>query len=101
MPRASKLLVEVIRPYVKLYEDPKTRIAWVEDGTTGLGHSCHPNISASGSVTGMKKKGWWGKHDRTVRSHGFIYNINHCIVTNDLDQKARDNCRCGGNHGEG
>lgn len=63
-----------------LFVDPKTGIAWIEDGRTGLGHSCHPNISATGSVRGMKGRGFWGKRDRTVRSHGFIYNIDHVSV---------------------
>ena len=40
-----------------------------------MSHSCHPNIDVTGSVTGMKNKGFWGKKDRIVRSHGFQYNI--------------------------
>lgn len=98
MKHISKVLVEIIRPHVKLYRDPKTGIAWVEDGTTGTGHSCHPNIHATGSVRGMKQRGHWGKHDRTVRSHGWIYNIDHSIVTGDLDAIACAHCNCGGVH---
>lgn len=95
---STKVLLDVIRPHVKLYRDPKTGIAWVEDGTTGSGHSCHPNISSSGSVRGMKDRGYWGKHDRTVRSHGWIYNIDHVSVSGELDEIARLHCRCGGAH---
>ena len=94
----SKTLIKEIRPYVELYRDNETGIAWVEDGTTGNGHSCHPNIDTSGSVRGMKQRGYWGKNDRTVRCHGFIYNIDRLVVTDELDEIARQHCRCGGKH---
>lgn len=96
----AKVFVKLIDqdPHLKLYRDPKTGIAWIEDGHTGLGYSCHPNIDASGSVAGMKRKGWWGKNDRTVRSHGFIYNIDLLSLSEDLDQVACDYCQCGGKH---
>jgi hypothetical protein len=99
--RGSKELLRTIRPYVKLYRDSKTGIAWVEDGSSGMGHSAHPNIHGTGSVTGMRTRGFWGAKDRTVRSHGFIYNIDRSQVSGELDRIARDACRCGGNHGEG
>ena len=69
--RYVKQLITEVAPYVKLYRDTRTGIAWVANGTVGLGHSCHPNIDASGSVRGMKARGYWRKDDRTVRSHGF------------------------------
>jgi hypothetical protein len=94
----GKELIREVRPYVRLYRDPKTGIAWVEDGSTGMGHTAHPNISATGSVRGMKSLGHWPKSARTVRSHGWIYNIDSCVVSNGLDKIARDACRCGGNH---
>jgi len=73
--RASPVFLRDIRPHVALFRDPKTGIAWVEDGSTGLGHTAHANIASSGSVAQMKRRGAWGKKDRAVRSHGFIYNI--------------------------
>lgn len=94
----SKILLEVIRPHVKLYRNPRTGIAWVEDGTSGTGHSCHSNIDSSGSVSGMKSRGYWGKNDRTVRSNGWIYNIDRLSVSGELDEIARQHCRCGGVH---
>jgi hypothetical protein len=106
MASRRKELVREIRPYVKLYRDPSTGIAWVEDGTTGVGHSAHPNIHRTGSVAGMKNPRHvsgrgpaWGKHDRTVRSHGWIYNIDHSSVSGELDRIACQACQCGGNHG--
>lgn len=33
----AKILLETIRPNVKLYRDSATGIAWVEDGNTGSG----------------------------------------------------------------
>ena len=67
----AKVLLEAVRPHVNLYRDPKTSIAWVEDGSTGSGHSCHPNIHHTGSVRGMKSLGYWEAKDRVVESHGF------------------------------
>lgn len=92
----TKALIKVIRPHVKLYRDQKTGIAWVEDGTTGTGHSCHPNIHSSGSVRGMKAKGYWDKGGKTVRSHGWTYNIDKISMSGELDEIAADNCNCGG-----
>lgn len=91
-------LVRQIRDHVSLHRDPKTGIAWVENGEAGIGHSCHPNISATGSVRGMKEKGYWGKDDATVRCRGFIYNVSSVVVSDELDQIARDACQCGGTH---
>jgi len=98
--RASKVLVQEIRTRVKLYRDPKTGIVWIEDTNTGTGLSAHPHIDASGSILGMKKLGYWGKKDRTVRSHGWIYNIDRMAGCESADEKlVRNMCECGGNHG--
>lgn len=94
----TKVLLEAIRPHVKLYRDPKTGIAWVENGESGCGHSAHPNIDATGSIRGMKARGYWRKADRCVRSHGFIYNTDSLVVSDELDEVARQHCRCGGAH---
>lgn len=94
----AKVLLKEIAPYQKLYRDDITGIAWIEDYTAGLGHSCHANIYASGSIRIMKKLGYWRKEDRCVRSHGFIYNIDSLVITSDLDEIARQYCRCGGKH---
>jgi len=34
-----------------------------------------PSIDVTGSVIGMKKQGFWKKHDVVVRCGGFFYNI--------------------------
>jgi len=86
--------VRQVREYVDLHRDPRTGIAWVENGSTGCGHSAHPNIDASGSVRGMVSLGHWKKSERKIRSHGFIYNIDRLVVSDDLDQLAADECRC-------
>ena len=41
----------------------KNGIATIYDPSTGLIHSCHPNINVTGSIRGMKKLGYWGKND--------------------------------------
>ena len=35
----------------------------------------HPCIHYTGSVKGMKKLGYWGKHDKCVRCGQYIYNL--------------------------
>ena len=35
----------------------------------------HPSIHYTGSVRGMKKLGFWGKHDVCVRCGQYIYNL--------------------------
>jgi hypothetical protein len=85
---------------IRLRRDRRTGIAWVENGRTGAGHSCHPNISDTGNVAGMKRLGYWGRRDRAVRCHGFYYNVSQLVVTDKYDELARKHCRCGGNHGE-
>lgn len=35
----------------------------------------HPSIHYTGSVSGMKKLGYWGKNDICVRSGMYIYNL--------------------------
>jgi hypothetical protein len=86
--------IRTLKPHVELHRDHKTGIAWVEDGSTGMGHSCHPNIDTTGSVAGMKKLGYWRDEARTVRSHGFIYNIDNYVATDELDLVAANECRC-------
>jgi len=93
-----KELIKELAPYKELYRDSRTGIAWVEDGTSGIGHSCHPSIDASGSVAGMKRLGYWDKDVNTVRSHGFIYNVDSLVVSSPEDEIARQHCRCGGKH---
>lgn len=51
----AKRLIKEIKPYVKLFINNNTGIAWIENGSTGNSHSAHPNIDSSGSVEGMKK----------------------------------------------
>lgn len=96
-----KELIKEVAPYKTLYRDTRSGIAWVEDGTAGVGHTCHPNIDVTGSIRGMKQLGYWRKEDRTVRSHGFIYNIDSFVVSDDLDALAAQYCRCGGRHERG
>lgn len=97
----AKVFLREVAPYKKLYRDNKTGIAWIEDGSSGCRISIHPNISVSGSVRGMKQLGYWGKQDRTVRSNGFIYNIDRFSFSWDKGSLMReyedivaDECMC-------
>ena len=91
-----KQFIREIKEHINLYRDNVNGIAWIEDGTTGNGVSVHPNIHSSGSVIGMKKLGYWGKNDRTVRSHGWIYNIDGfiCDKKDELEMIVAEECRC-------
>lgn len=87
-------LVREVRKYVELHRDRRNGIAWVEDGTSGCGHSCHANIDESGSVEGMRNLYPSWHKGRILKSHGFYYNIDSLVVTSELDQLAADECRC-------
>lgn len=93
---AKTIKIKNIGSCAELHRDPKSGIAWVKDYSTGMGHSCHANIDVTGSVRGMKKLGYWGKNDRTVKSHGFIYNIDTFVVDkkDPYDMLAAKYCQC-------
>lgn len=90
-------MVKQLAPHTALYRCSRTGIAWVEDGSTGLRYSAHSNISDTGSVRGMRGRGW-GKNDRVVRTHGFYYNIDQTIANDRFSELARRMCSCGGRH---
>lgn len=90
----TKQLIEVIQPNVEVYQNPMTGIAWVKDGRNGLSYSCHPNIHKTGSVKGMKARGYWDPDDEVVSSNGFKYNTSHFIVSDGLDSIAANYCEC-------
>ena len=97
----AKVFLREIEPHKILYRDDRTGIAWIEDGCSGCRISIHPNIDANGSVRGMKKLGYWNKTDRTVRSHGWIYNIDRRAFSWDKDSPNHElevivakECRC-------
>lgn len=92
----EKQLIQKIDEHASLYRDPENGLAWVGDGRTGLGYSCHGNIDETGSVEGMKAQRYWGKSDRTASSHGFIYNIDTYAVDpeNKYEKIAADACMC-------
>lgn len=94
----AKQIIRKIDEYATLYRDDKNGISWIENGKTGLGHSCHANIGASGSVIGMKNLGYWDKEDRVVQSHGFKYNIDSFVIDKEdpYDVIVADECMCQG-----
>lgn len=92
-----KILIKKVSENIAIYRCPATGITWVEDHCAGIRHSAHPNISNTGNVAGMKQK-YWNKADRTEQTDGYIYNIDQLIITDPLDEIARQYCRCEGNH---
>jgi len=89
-----KRFIKEVKPSCDLYIDDKTGIAWIEDGSTGMGHSVHPNIDITGSVRGMKERGYWDKTDKIVRSHGWQYNISKFVCSSELDEIVAEHCEC-------
>ena len=90
-----KRLIRKLGNYRTLFRDDNNGIAWITDGSTGCGYSCHSNIDISGSIRGMKNLGYWKKDARTIRSHGCIYNIDSLIVSNEWDKLLADHeCKC-------
>lgn len=97
----AKVKIREIKPCAILYRDDKNGIAWIEDGSSGCGFSVHSNIDSSGSVRGMKNLGYWQKKDRTIRSHGFIYNIDTLVYdwdkgsyNRELEDMVANECMC-------
>jgi hypothetical protein len=90
----AKQLIQRFDEYHILYRDEATGIARVEDTHLGCSHSAHSNIDRTGSVRGMKAKGYWRKSDRTARAFGFIYNLDTLIVGDEYDRIAAAACRC-------
>jgi hypothetical protein len=90
----AKNLIKKIDDCTTLYRCPRTGIAWVENGHLGMSHSAHANIDSSGSIRGMRARGYWKKDCRTVRTNGAIYNIDTLIISDDLDKLAAEHCRC-------
>jgi hypothetical protein len=97
----TRQLIKVVAPHMKLYRDDRTGIAWVENGTAGVSHSAHPNIGKTGSVRGMKDRGYWDANDRTVVVGDFIYNTSQFVASDQYDRIAAQHCECGGVHSSG
>lgn len=89
-----KIKVRNINENVVLYKDTSSGLAWIEDNELGMYRSCHPNIDASGSVKGMKRLGYWGKDDKTVRTNGFIYNISRFSPDDKYNDVLAIACEC-------
>jgi hypothetical protein len=79
--------------HTTLCRDPKSGIAWVEDGRAGVVHTCHPNVSDLANSDDA-----YGPGANVRRSHGWLYHVDVCIVSDELDELARQNCQCGGTH---
>lgn len=94
----TKVFLREVGPYKRLYRCQDHGIAWIEDGSAGIGISAHPNIDSSASAPGMVRLGYWGKDDVIVQCHGWKYNVSHSVGSEELDEIARSECQCGGNH---
>lgn len=88
--------VKKLDDYTTLLRDDRTGIAKIQDGRLGFAHSIHANISSSGSVRGMRDRGYWGKKDRAVRAGSFTYNIDSLVSDDnpEYDKILKAECRC-------
>jgi hypothetical protein len=57
----------------------------VHDGSSGSGHQPYPSIDKTGSVRGMRARGYWGAKDKVIRVLGGCYNVSHQIIDHPLD----------------
>jgi len=76
-----------IKPYVGLFRNSETGIAFVHDGESGIYHSPHPK----------RAHGWCrplGYEGRAVSSEGFDYYIDIFSVGTEYDNIAADHCQC-------
>lgn len=87
-------LMKTLQEHVELHRDIVSGIAWIEDGRSGCGHSCHANIFSTGSVAGMKSRGYWRKSDRTAQVRHIIYNIDLLSIHGIYDFIAYRACLC-------
>src|SRR5438045_2041312 len=81
-------------PLLTLKRDTSSGIAWIEDHHLGLGVSIHANVSRTAYLPSVKRL-YWG-NVRTVRSHGFIYNLDTFLCREPLEQVVADHCECEG-----
>lgn len=88
------IITTQLEEYITLLKSDITGIAVIENRMAGCVHSCHPNIDVTGSVSGLKKQGYWEKKDRTVRFRHTIYNVDSYIVSDHWDKIAAENCDC-------
>lgn len=93
-----KQFIRFIDDHARLFFNPRTGIATVEDGKTGTEHSPHPSIDSTGSPGGMVRRGLWEATDQIVLSNGAYYNISRCSIRHAYDAAAAAACCCGGNH---
>lgn len=81
-----------------LYRDPITGIAWVEDTSSGMADSLHPNIGPRPTMGGARRL--YGPTGRPVRVGQYIYNRAEYIGASEEQNRAAllGACRCGGSH---
>lgn len=48
----------------------------------------YASIDATGSVRGMKKLGFWKKHDECIRCGRYIYNVNIRIAKRKINYET-------------
>jgi len=90
----SKTFIKQLAEYVELHRDAKTGIAWINDGKTGCEESLHPSIDKSGSIKGMKKKGYWGKNDKIITCNNGHYNISKESQFSVYAKTLKKACKC-------
>lgn len=74
------------KEYKILFSNSRPTIVQITDGRSGTIHSAHPSIDATGSVAGMKARGYWRKHDNTIKVFGCIYNHSSLLIDYPLDK---------------
>lgn len=58
----------------------------IKNYSAGIEHCAHPNISVTGSVSGMRKLGYWRKTDIVYRQGSAWYNVSQIVTSHLLDE---------------
>jgi hypothetical protein len=79
-----------LNPYQRLYCDPQTGLAWIENGSAGLAHTLHPNCEANRYTR--------RKYPERLEVRGFLYDV-QSSVSDEFAPILQKYCACGGRHG--
>lgn len=61
-------------------------ICTIWNESLGMEHCAHPNIDKTGSVKGMKSRGFWREEDKIYSKGGYHFNMSKVTFSDDLDR---------------
>ena len=73
------------KEYLISIPNKKKGIIGIKNYSQGFMNIAHPNIDSSGSVSGMKKLGYWGKTDKIEKVFGCNVNKSKIVISDEID----------------